>query len=86
MSDTPEPTLTDIVRTRYETGAYGNTHLAMAHATMLSQPRGEPQPPWLRNPLGDLLSIPVAVDDAMPAGAWRLVDNGSGETIHEGSA
>jgi len=85
VSDTPEPTLIDIVRNRYETGAYGNAHLVMARATMLSQPRGEQQPSWLRNPLGDLLSIPVVVDDAMAVGAWRLVDNGSGETIHEGS-
>jgi hypothetical protein len=85
----PEPTtLTDIVRRRYETGEYGNAHFAMSSATVTAirepTPKTEFKPPaYLGGRFGDLLSIPVRVDETLPEGAWRLVDNSTGDVIVE---
>jgi hypothetical protein len=77
--------ITEIVRHRYETGAYGNAHFAMSAATMAAIRESAPPPPKrfgaTLGTLGDLLAIPVRIDEALPDGAWRLVDNSSGDVI-----
>jgi hypothetical protein len=86
----PEPTtIIDIVKRRHKTGEYGNAHFAMPASTMSAlraatpKPKFEP-PAYLGGRLGDLLSIPVHIDEMLPEGAWRLVGNSTGEVIAEG--
>jgi hypothetical protein len=89
MSELTE--INEIVKRRYETGAYGNAHFKMPRSLWddlrASMPPAEPEPDWRRaigNPLGDFLSIPIVVDDTLPSGTWRLVDSSTGEVLHEG--
>lgn len=85
--------LTEIVKRRYETGEYGHAHLKVT-PTILDEMRRRTPPPdpdaYIRRilyggPLGDLMSIPVVVDDELPPGTWRLVDNSTGETLRAGT-
>lgn len=76
-----------IVKKRYETGAYGNTHFEMRREDLDTFPREPrrsdfPIPPA---PLGDLLSIPIVIDDALADGQWRLVDNTTNEILFTGT-
>ena len=83
--------MTAIVKRRYETGEYGNAHFKVS-PDVLSKMREHapaPQPGPLRGWLGGdllgvLLAIPVVVDEELPAGTWRLVENGTGRIIHGG--
>lgn len=80
--------LTEIVKLRYETGAYGNTHLRIAPDVMVEMRKHaapQPMPDTLPNGvLGDLMAIPIRIDEGMPADEWRLVDNSTGEDIRMG--
>jgi hypothetical protein len=91
MSDLDE--ITAIVKRRYETGEYGDAHFRAPCALfdlwreqVPTPPPGTYAPPRLPGySLGDLMGIPVVVDDELPAGvAWRLVDS-SGVVIREGA-
>lgn len=71
--------LTEIARTRYETGAYGATHFALApdlrEHLFATYPASE-RAPW--DPLagvGRLMEIPVVVDETLSTGAWELRAN-----------
>ena len=49
-----------------------------------------PRQPWEPAPLGDLLAIPIVLDDEVPAGRWRLAVNakdadGNHEVREEGA-
>lgn len=76
--------VTAIVKHRYETGAYGNAHLAMSAATLTAfcalAPPAPPRMPTYGS-IGDLLAIPIRVDEDLPDGAWRPIDNSSGDVI-----
>lgn len=75
-----------IVEKRWETGAFGTAHFLMPRDLLDQMPRPEPDAtPRLPDPFGDLLSIPIVVDDSLPAGAWRLVDTITKETLFTGS-
>jgi hypothetical protein len=82
--------ITEIVKERYQTGAYGNAHFVMSRSVLEAAKAAGPPPaprmPWEPRPLGDLLTIPVKVDDSMPNGAWRLVDNSTDEVLRSGGA
>jgi hypothetical protein len=82
--------LTRIVKDRRETGAYGAACFKVTwpilEAMRAEQPAGPPKPRWRTDPLGDLLSIPVTVDDTLPADTWRLVDVLTGAVLLEGTA
>lgn len=83
--------MTEIVRHRFETGEYGNAHFKMPRSLWdemcAAAPPMAPEPAWRRalsSPLGDLLAIPVVVDDTLPPGTWRLVDSSTREILYEG--
>lgn len=80
-------TMTDIVRTRYQTGAYGGTHFRLAAATQdqirATTPSTTPRPAWMPAPdlMSQYLSIPIVLDETVPVGHWRLVDDADPETV-----
>jgi hypothetical protein len=78
-----------IVKRRWETGAYGNAHFRLPDDLYreLRESSPPPKPSYLHGgPLGNLLSIPVVLDEELPPGVWRLVDNSTKEILFEGSA
>lgn len=83
--------LTDIARHRYQTGEYGNAHIQMCtqdwHNTRTARPAPTPPPAWSPeyDPMAQLLSIPIVLDESVPAGRWRLVDNSTRDVITEGT-
>jgi hypothetical protein len=84
-------TIHAIVKSRWETGAYGDVHFVMPEATWTSMPRPEPDPSamptfGLPDPMRALLSIPIVRDDSMPAGSWKLVTNSTKDVRHEGGS
>jgi hypothetical protein len=87
----PTVSLDDIVRQRYETGAYGNAHIRMHRAgwehALATWPKPGPPPPiWSpEHALTQLLSVPIVLDDSMPLGQWQLVDNTTDDVITEGT-
>lgn len=90
MGELPErPTIDDIARHRYETGAFGSAHFLMSHAYWgrLRDRLPEPTPsiPDLPDPLADLMAIPIRLDYDLPPDVWRLVDR-DGTVLHEGRA
>lgn len=89
MGDLAE--ITAIVKRRYETGEYGNAHFKVTPSILAEMLKHAPAPDpgsylrgFLGGSLGNLMSIPVVVDEEMPDGAWRLVENGTGEDLHAG--
>lgn len=77
-------TIKDIVKRRYESGAYGNAHFRMRPEdfdAILRTIRREFRP----DPVTDLLSIPVVTDERLPAGQWRLIDNTTEDVLFMGS-
>ncbi|MEV4416135.1 hypothetical protein [Catellatospora sp. NPDC049609] len=78
-------TLTGAMRRHHETGEYHGTHIRVSSATMDSLPRAAPRPAWAPN-LDALLGLSVVIDDELPLGAWRLVDNRSGEVRLQGTS
>ncbi len=80
-----------IVRDRHTTGSYGSAHFRL-NPTLADDMRSQTPPPslrepaWLGNPIGDLLSIPVRVDNTLPPDTWRLVDTLTGALLFEGTA
>jgi hypothetical protein len=81
-----------IVKRRYETGEFGNVHFKVTPAILAemkrSAPAPEPEthtPPWSPGyGIGALTGISVLVDEGLPEGTWRLVDNSTGAVVHEG--
>lgn len=84
--------ITEIVKERYQTGAYGNTHFAMSASTLAAlkavEPRWRQMPSPLPSfglpPVDALLSIPIRADDELPDGEWRLIDNTTDEVLRSG--
>lgn len=80
--------LNAIVKERYETGAYGNARFEMNADVLAAMRESAPPPParlpFMPNSLGELLAIPIVLAD-LPAGTWRLVENGTDEVLQEGS-
>lgn len=74
--------LTAIVRTRYETGAYGDNVFRMATTTLDSLRARFPRAakptfgPGAGALLGGLLDIPVLIDEDVPDGTWQLAVRG----------
>lgn len=69
-----------IVKRRYETGEYGSAHFRVGRWVLdemrehVSTPGTYPQG-WLGGySIGDLMGIPVLVDESMGLGWWQLVD------------
>lgn len=89
MSDFSE--INAIVKRRYETGEYGNAHFKvpvelldeMRRHVKTSKPGSYPMPHLPGYSIGDLMGIPVLVDEDLPEGMWRLVDNSTGAVVHE---
>lgn len=79
-----------IVKHRYQTGAYGNAHLKMPRPlwddVCATAPTPKPEPAWWPGGLDALFGIPIVVDDTLPPGMWRLVDNTTREILQEGKA
>lgn len=70
----PLAELSAIARERYETGAYGDCHLRVASDVLdLMRELTPREPDWRGGAVGSLMAIPIVVDDALPAGVWRLV-------------
>lgn len=77
--------LSEIARKRYETGAYSNSHLRMTRAALAALCEQIPPPPTFGlNPLGQLMSIPIRIDESVPAGEWQLADNALDAVIRTG--
>ncbi len=78
--------LTEIVKQHYETGCYGAAHLRMQLPSFDEIKRAyRPPAPSPFDGLQQLMSIPIVVDEDVPAGEWRLVDNSTGETLATGA-
>ena len=78
--------MTDIVRHRFETGQFGQARFAITPAMreQLLAAKPDPKPYAIPpQPLGDLLGIPLFVDESLPDGVWQLRDN-TGEVLYEG--
>lgn len=83
------PSMTDIVRRRFETGEFGHAHFAIGAALrdhlLATAPRSDPKPYAIPpNPLGDLLSIPLVAVEEIAGMTWQLRDNSTGEVLHQG--
>lgn len=80
--------LNAIVKRRYETGAWANTHFEMNSDLLAelrtSSPPSSTRPPFMGVDLGGLMAIPIRLAD-LPAGEWRLVDDRFGTTLIEGA-
>lgn len=76
-----------IVKHRHDTGAYGDAHFEMGRQVfdLLGEqsPPAATRQPWEPTPLGDLLAIPIRIDETLPPGEWRLVSN-AGELLLSG--
>lgn len=79
--------LTAIVRTRYETGSYGDAVFRMATSTWERlkaqypppQPTPQTSPYWFpADPVAGLLGIPFVLDDDLPDGIWQLAVRDAG--------
>jgi hypothetical protein len=88
MPDLPEsPTMTDIVRHRFETGQFGQSRFAITPAmreqllAVKSEPMPYIVPTW---PLGGLLGIPFVVDSSLADNVWQLRDSVTGDVLYEG--
>ena len=89
MPDLPEnPTMTDIVRHRFETGQFGSAHFTITPAMRerLLKPEPDPKPYAIPGTIGltELLGIPLVIDESLPDGVWQLRDN-TGEVLYEGA-
>lgn len=78
-------TIKEIVKRRYESGAYGNAHFRMRREDFDVLPREPIRREFRPDPVGDLLSIPVVTDERLPAGQWRLIDNTTEDVLFMGS-
>jgi hypothetical protein len=82
--------ITEIVKERYETGAYGRAHFRMAPdfweaaRSVLPKPARSRQP-WEPN-LDALLAIPVVLDESLGPDEWRLVDTVTDEVLARGGS
>jgi hypothetical protein len=81
--------ITALVKRRYETGEYGSAHFLLARdawdqARSAATASVEPAPPWRPDPITSLLSIPVRVDEDLPPGEWRLIENGTDKILFRG--
>lgn len=85
MSTEYEPDFSEInaiVKRRYETGEYGSAHFRVGRWVLDEMRQHVPTPapgtyPHSRLPgysIGDLMGIPVLVDETMELGWWQLVD------------
>lgn len=88
MSDRDWTELDNLVKHRYETGAYGNAHLALSTSAWTAMrardlPKPKPKLPWEPD-LMQLLGIPMVVDDDLPDDEWRLVDNTTKQALRSG--
>jgi len=83
-------TMTEIVKRRYETGAYGGTHLRMPSALWAelkaSAPPPSPAPLFGASLMAEMLAIPIVVDEEVPAGttAERGAHHDRAATDHPG--
>lgn len=68
------------------TGAFGNSHLAVRSLDDLIRyrPTTPPKMPWERDPIAEMLGIPIRLDESMSPGEWRLVDNATGLEVLRG--
>lgn len=84
--------LTDIARHHHETDEYRDALLVVAGDVLEAMRRDHaapPKPPWAMT-IPDLAaplrpSIPLIVDEELPAGAWRLIDRTSKDVIRDGT-
>lgn len=88
-ADLPEqPTMTDIVRRRFETGEFGRAHFTVTPAMRehLLTLAPDPKPFAIPGTIGltELLGIPLVVDESLPDGTWQLRDNSTGEVLFVG--
>lgn len=86
MPDLPEnPTMTDLVRHRHDTGAFGGAHFRLDERQMAKlRTLAKPEPPPFPAPMGDIMGIPLVIDAELPANVWRLVDR-DGTVLYEGT-
>jgi hypothetical protein len=82
--------INEIVKTRYETGAYGDAAFRLSQATFdrlksLAPPPETSVYPSPARPFGSLLDIPILIDESLPAGVWQLRDF-NGEVLYDSGA
>jgi hypothetical protein len=77
-----------IVKRQYQTGDYSNAHLKVPKTLLddMRTHRPPPLPDWADRSLGPIMGIRIVVDDALPDGEWRLVDNSTGDLLTSGAA
>lgn len=79
--------LTELVKRHYETGCYGTARLRMRQSTFGELKHAHQAPSFSPfDSLGQLMSIPIVVDEEVPDGEFRLVDNSTGEILATGLA
>ena len=74
------PGIRRIVRERWENPQlHADAHFRINPADLNTIRSGSttaaPRQPWEPSPLGDLLAIPIVLDDEVPSGRWQLVAN-----------
>jgi hypothetical protein len=71
----PLERMNQLVKERHDTGAYGDCHFAIAR-DVAWELRGAAvpldRPPLLTCQLGDLMAIPIVLDDEAARGTWLL--------------
>ena len=76
--------LTEIARDHWLTAVHANRHLRFAPdawTDLRQNLTAPPSPPPFGQTLGSLMGIRVVVDEGLPPGTWKLVDNATGEEI-----
>lgn len=80
--------ITEIVKTRFSTGAYGNATFHMSEATSAwlrdFVPAPTPKPFDLpgQSAMHWLTGIPILIDEELSDGAWELRDRTTGDVLY----
>ncbi len=88
MPDLTGEQITDILRRRSRRSRTGGAHFKVGRHVldvMRRQPAPPPPPLFGAPQLGNLLGIPIVVDETLPDGAWELVENSTREVLHAGT-
>lgn len=88
----PPLTIGAILKRRWETGEFGNTHFRLPAADFdkikASTPKpSEPRPDWApESAMQKLMGIPIVIDDSLPPNSWKLVNTQDpSEVLAEGT-
>jgi hypothetical protein len=77
-----------LIKQHHETGEYGFCHLAMPQTQWgafraRDLPRPEPRPAWAPD-LGQIMGLPIVLDNDVPHNEWQLRTNESREVVKSG--